>query len=121
MGSNDTIGFDIQGRKTRSLRYGSLISPKWAKLGHMLLLNTNNKSDVGSPLSPSHLNLCDLEKSNSNSLRFWPVLKLYVLLATLSLISHLHLPILYNCIVEIFNEEDRQYIAAYNTIPLVVI
>ncbi len=39
------------------------ISHKAAELCHMLLLNANRKSYMGSPISVSHLTLSDLERS----------------------------------------------------------
>ena len=66
--SIDTISHLILGDLERSisssLRFQRLIiSRKGAELGHMLLLNTNRKSYVGSPIPPSHLILSDLECS----------------------------------------------------------
>ncbi len=38
---------DLERSKSRSLRFRSLISRKWAMLGHMLLLNLNRKPYMG--------------------------------------------------------------------------
>ena len=43
--------------QSRSLRFRKVISAKGAELGHVLLLNTNSKSHMGSPKAPSNLTL----------------------------------------------------------------
>ncbi len=68
-------GTCTQNLKKYSLRFQSLISHslishKWAKLGIMLLLTTDRKIYMGSPMTPSHLNLSDIERSKSRSLGF---------------------------------------------------
>ncbi len=40
---------DLETSMPSSLRFRRLISRKCAELGHVLLLNTNRKSDIGSP------------------------------------------------------------------------
>ncbi len=54
---------ELERSLSRSLRFQRLISRKAAELGHMLLLNTNRKSYVGSPIPLSHLTLSDLERA----------------------------------------------------------
>ncbi len=61
---------NIERSKSKSLRLQSFISRKGAQLGHMLLLNTNGKPYMGSPIALSYLTFSDLEMSNSRSLRF---------------------------------------------------
>ena len=58
----------LKGQLSRSHRLQRLISCKAAELGHMLLLNTNRKSCMGSTKSSWHLTLSDLERSK---LRCW--------------------------------------------------
>ncbi len=60
--SNDTLTFDLEWperSKLKSLRFWRLRSPKGAELGHILLLNTNRKSPMGSPIILLHLILMD--------------------------------------------------------------
>ncbi len=59
----------------RSLRFRRLISRKGTELGHMLILNTNSKSYMGSTISPSRLILSDLERSK---LKWWKLSKLEI-------------------------------------------
>ncbi len=54
----------------KSLRFQSIISHEGAELGHILLLNIIRKAYKGSPLTLSHLNLSDLERSKSRTLKF---------------------------------------------------
>ena len=61
----------IEMSMSRSLRFGRLISRKGADpQSHVLLLNTNRKSHMGSLTAPSHMTLSDLERLNTRSLRF---------------------------------------------------
>ena len=64
------LKLQLERSNSRSLRYRSFISCKGPELGHMLLLNINRKPYMGSPIAPSHLILCHLERSKSGSLRF---------------------------------------------------
>ena len=65
---------DIERSMSRSLRLWRVISCKGAELGHMLLLNTNRKSYMGSPIVPSHLTLSDTERLK---LRCWTWFKIF--------------------------------------------
>ncbi len=57
---------DLERSKSMSLRFRSLICYKAAEFGHMLLLNINRKSYMGSPVTLSHLTFSDL-KGHSDS------------------------------------------------------
>ena len=58
------ITFDLSYiERSRSLRFGRLISPTGLEQGQMLLLNKNRKSYLGSPIPASHLTLSDLDRS----------------------------------------------------------
>ena len=46
---------DIEVSKSRSLRFGSIISRKGAMLVHMLLFSIYRKAYVGNPFVPLHL------------------------------------------------------------------
>ncbi len=61
---------DLERSKSRSLRFQSLIFCKGAELGHILLLNSNRKVYMGSPMTLSYLTLSDPDRSKSSSLRF---------------------------------------------------
>ena len=68
----DVITFDlsdIERSVSRSVRFWRLTPRKGAELGHMLLLNTNRKPYMWSPMTLSHLTLSYLERSISRSLR----------------------------------------------------
>ncbi len=69
------ITFDLSERSmSKSLRFRRLISCKGAKVGHVLLLNTNRKSHIVSPNSIITLGLecpCALERSKSRSSDSW--------------------------------------------------
>ncbi len=65
--------------KSGSLRFWSIMSWKRSiAFGHMLLLNTNRKSYMGSPMASSDMTCGDLDKSKSRSLRIWVFGDLYV-------------------------------------------
>ncbi len=68
--SNDTITFDLERSISRSHGFQRLMSRKAVELGHILLLNTNRKSYIGSPKPSSHLTLSDLERSKLRC-RIW--------------------------------------------------
>ncbi len=59
---------------SRSLRFQSLISCIGAKLGPMWLLTIKRKVYMASPMTPWHLTLSDIERSNSRSGRFQSVI-----------------------------------------------
>ncbi len=61
--SNDTIRFDLERSKSRSLRFWSIMFHKGAELGHMLLLNINRKAYMGSPFGAITFDLSDLQRS----------------------------------------------------------
>ncbi len=65
-----------------SLRFRRLIniSLKGAELRHMVLLNINRNPYMGSPTTPSHLALNNLEREKSRSFRFRKTTELHHML-----------------------------------------
>ncbi len=62
------LSYVISKVKSWSLRFRVLISSNAAQVGPMLLLNTNRKSYMGSPMAPLHLTFYgDLERSQLRS------------------------------------------------------
>ena len=55
---------DLERSKSSSLGFRRLISHKGAELGPMLLLVTNRKPYIASPMPPSSLTLSDLESQS---------------------------------------------------------
>ncbi len=59
---------DLERSVSRSLRFRRLTFRKRAELDHVLLINTNRKSYMGSPTAASsHLTLSELERLKSKS------------------------------------------------------
>ncbi len=54
---------DLERSISRSLGLQRVVSRKAAELGHVLLLNTNRRSYMVSPIPSSQLSLSDLETS----------------------------------------------------------
>ncbi len=68
---NTMITFDLSGiesRMPKSLRFLKAYIPKGAKIGHMLLLNSNRKTYIGDPMTLSHLTLNDIERSKDTQI-----------------------------------------------------
>ncbi len=62
--SDDTITYDLECNwrsQSRSIRFRRLISCKGAALGHMLLLNINRKTYMGSTLMQLHVTLVNFK------------------------------------------------------------
>ncbi len=70
-----------------SPRFLVLISRKGDALGHMLLLNINRKSEMCSPMAPSHLTPSHLERLKSRLGIFSAVGDLYIVYACIILVS----------------------------------
>ena len=63
MAQSDLIFRELE--KSSTFRYQSLIYRKSTELGYMLGLSINEKPYIGSPMTPLHLTLTDLESSKS--------------------------------------------------------
>ncbi len=70
MGGNGEILSDIERPTSLWVIFGSFIAYQTAALGHMLQLNTNRKSYMGSSMALSHLTLSDLKRLKWRSLWF---------------------------------------------------
>ncbi len=73
-GSIGAIAFDfefvtLKGHCQGHSDFKGLISRKGAELGHVLLSDTNRKSNMESPTAPSYFTLGNLVRSKSRSLR----------------------------------------------------
>ncbi len=67
------VRFDLERSKSRALRFQSVLPRKGAKLGPMLLLTTNRKPNMASPMASTFFTLSDLERSKSRSLSLYLV------------------------------------------------
>ncbi len=65
---------DLERSDSRSLRFRSHTSHLGSELGHILLLKTDRKSNMGSSVVPSHLTLGKFERSKARSFKFLSLL-----------------------------------------------
>ncbi len=68
-------GAGLERSMSRSLRFPRLISRKGDEVGHVVLLNTNRKSYIESPIAPSYLTLSDLVSQSQGHSNFEYVVK----------------------------------------------
>ncbi len=70
MASSHLTLHDLERLMSRAIRFWRLITRREAELGHVLLLSTNRKSYIVSPVEQSHLTLGDFERSKSGHSEF---------------------------------------------------